>query len=94
MWIPAKEATVPNLVPRERLESANQLSLFATYGSAPVAAAVFAGLALLSGMLDNAFPAIDETDLALYFNSLTFLVSALTILRLREIPPRRAWRDR
>ena len=88
MWIPAKEATVPNLVPRERLESANQLSLFATYGSAPVAAAVFAGLALLSGMLDNAFPAIDETDLALYFNSLTFLVSALTIFRLREIPPR------
>ena len=32
VWIPAKEATVPNLVPRERLETANQLSLFTTYG--------------------------------------------------------------
>ena len=26
-WQPAKEATVPNLVPRERLEAANQMSL-------------------------------------------------------------------
>jgi len=41
-WIPAKEATVPNLVPRDRLEQANQLSLLTTYGSAPVAALVFA----------------------------------------------------
>jgi hypothetical protein len=36
-WIPAKEASVPNLVPREQLEGANQLTLIATYGSAPVA---------------------------------------------------------
>ena len=88
MWIPAKEATVPNLVPRERLEVANQLSLFATYGSAPVAAALFAGLALLTGVLDNAFPAIDPVDLALYVNAATFLVSAITILRLPGIPER------
>ncbi len=88
LWIPAKEATVPNLVPRERLEAANQLSLFTTYGSAPVAAAVFAGLALLSGILDNPVPAIDEVDLALYVNAATFLVSGLTILRLTDIPPR------
>jgi dTMP kinase len=47
-WIPAKEASVPNLVPREQLEGANQLTLIATYGSAPVAAAVFALLSLLS----------------------------------------------
>ncbi|HEX6514149.1 MAG TPA: MFS transporter, partial [Nocardioidaceae bacterium] len=82
VWIPAKEATLPNLVPRERLETANQLSLFTTYGTAPVAAAVFAGLALLSGMLDNSVPAIDEVELALYVNAATFLVSAATIFRL------------
>jgi dTMP kinase len=87
-WIPAKEASVPNLVPRERLEAANQLSLFTTYGSAPVAAAVFSGLALLGGVLDNAVPEIDEVYLALFFNAATFLVSALTILQLKEIPPR------
>ena len=86
LWIPAKEATVPNLVPRERLEAANQLSLFTTYGSAPVAAAIFAGLALLSGILDNPLPAIERADLALYVNAATFLVSAVTILRLPGIP--------
>ena len=90
VWIPAKEATVPNLVPRERLATANQLSLFTTYGSAPVAAAVFSGLALLSGIIDNAVPAVNEVDLALFVNAATFLVSALTILRLTEIPPRAA----
>ncbi|HEU4912675.1 MAG TPA: dTMP kinase, partial [Actinomycetes bacterium] len=88
VWIPAKEATVPNLVPRERLETANQLSLFTTYGSAPVAAAVFAGLALLSGILDNPVPALGQVELALYVNAATFLVSALTIARLTDIPRR------
>jgi dTMP kinase len=88
VWIPAKEATIPNLVPRERLETANQLSLFTTYGSAPVAAAIFAGLALVSGMLDNAVPSIDEAELALYVNAATFLISAFTILRLTDIPSR------
>jgi dTMP kinase len=90
IWIPAKEATVPNLVPRERLATANQLSLLTTYGSAPVAAAVFSGLALLSGIVDNAVHVVNEVDLALFFNAATFLVSALTIMRLTEIPPRPA----
>jgi dTMP kinase len=58
VWIPAKEATVPNLVPKERLEAANQVSLFATYGSAPVAALLFAGLSLATGVLDNAFASL------------------------------------
>jgi dTMP kinase len=88
IWIPAKEASVPNLVPRERLETANQLSLFTTYGSAPVAAALFAGLALLTGILDNALPQITPVDLALYVNAATFLVSGLTILRLAIPNPR------
>ncbi|WP_420115510.1 MFS transporter, partial [Micromonospora sp.] len=32
LWIPAKEAAVPNLIPRARLETANQLTLITTYG--------------------------------------------------------------
>jgi dTMP kinase len=86
-WIPAKEASVPNLVPRDRLESANQLSLIATYGSAPVAAAVFAALGLVSRALGNglSFFSTRPVDLALYVDAATFLFSALTILRL-DIP--------
>jgi dTMP kinase len=82
-WMPAKDATVPNLVPRRRLEAANQLSLVVTYGSAPVAALIFAGLTLLSGVVDAAVPHFENpTYLALYANAVTFLVSGLVIWRL------------
>jgi dTMP kinase len=84
-WIPAKEATVPNLVPGDRLEQANQLSLFSTYGTAPVAAALFSILALISGAT---MAKHDQANLALYFNAATFLVSAVTIFSLRDIPAR------
>ncbi len=100
-WMPAKEATVPNLVPRNRLEAANQLSLIVTYGSAPVAAVVFSGLTLANGMLDGVVPALagQSTYLALYVNALTFLVSAAVIWRLdfptspsRSIAEQSLWR--
>ncbi len=86
-WIPAKEASVPNLLPRERLQAANQLSLLTTYGSAPVAAAAFFVLSLLNSVLAAgiAFFRTNSVDLALYFDGGTFLFSAYTIFRLREI---------
>ncbi|MGH8891030.1 MAG: dTMP kinase [Acidothermaceae bacterium] len=86
-WIPAKEATVPNLVPRDRLEQANQLSLLTTYGSAPLAGGVFALLGFLTGILGRGIPffTTNQDDLALYFDASTFLVSAATIFTLREI---------
>ena len=87
-WIPAKEASVPNLVPRERLESANQLTLIATYGSAPVAAAVFAVLSLVSKALGDGveYFATGPVDLALYVNAATFLFAAATVYRLHDLP--------
>ena len=96
-WTPAKDATVPNLVPPDRLEQANQLSLLTTYGTAPIAGLVFGLLALISRALDS-IPAVshyfttdlNQVNLALYFNAATFVVSALTVFALREIPRRRA----
>ncbi len=83
-WMPAKDATVPNLVPRRRLEAANQLSLVVTYGSAPLAALAFSGLSLVSGMVDGVIPHFQghPTFLALYVDALTYLVSAAVIWRL------------
>ena len=81
-WTPAKDASVPNLVPPDKLEQANQLSLFTTYGTAPVAGLIFALLALLStalGHLSHYF-STNQVNLALYFNVVTFVVSAITIL--------------
>src|SRR5436305_14658631 len=54
-WIPAKEASVPTLVPPSQLESANRLSLVTTYGSAAVASTVFALLAEVSNALGHGF---------------------------------------
>ena len=91
-WTPAKDATVPNLVPADRLEQANQLSLFTTFGTAPIAGLVFALLALISrglGSITHYFTT-NQVNLALYFNAATFVVSAMTIYALREIPRRRA----
>jgi dTMP kinase len=90
-WSPAKEATVPNLVPRNRLEAANQMSLLTTYGTAPVAALVFTGIQFLNGILDNFLERFytNPIDLALYVNAATFIVSGAVISRL-PIPKRRA----
>ena len=89
-WTPAKDASVPNLVPPDKLEQANQYSLLTTYGTAPVAALIFALLAKVSGALGHIshYFNTNQVDLALYFNALTFAVSALTIYWLREIPKR------
>jgi dTMP kinase len=84
-WSPAKEASVPNIVPRSRLEGANQLSLLATYGTAPVAAVLFTILALISGSLAGTFTFFEANpvNLALYLNAASFFFGAYTIARLR-----------
>ncbi len=86
-WTPAKDATVPNLVPPDRLDQANQLSLLTTYGTAPVAGLLFGLLELISRMLSatSHYFKTDQVNLALYFNAATFVVSALTVFSLREI---------
>ncbi len=88
VWSPAKDATLPNLVPTDRLEAANQLSLATTYGSAVPAAAFFSALTFV----DREAPGLMGTfergsiDAALYINGASFIVSGLVIARLRAIP--------
>jgi dTMP kinase len=89
-WTPAKDASVPNLVPADKLEQANQLSLLGTFGPAPIAGLFFGLLALVSRSLSSISPyfSTNQVKLALYFNAATFIVSAITIYLLREIPKR------
>ncbi|WP_422756844.1 dTMP kinase [Micromonospora sp. WMMD708] len=82
LWIPAKEAAVPNLIPRARLETANQLTLITTYGLTPVAAAI--ALAVLDrsvrGVTGGEMPGWAEpAQLALWFNALSRLATALVV---------------
>jgi dTMP kinase len=87
VWGPAKDATVPNLVPPRLLEGANAVSTAATYGSAVPAAAFFAALTSLDrlapGVLGWAGGAV---DVSLLVNGVTFIVSGLIIATLRDIP--------
>ena len=89
IWLPAKDATVPNLVPRYRLEAANQVSLATTYGSALPAALIFTGLTLSTKFYDAVFGWFSDSpiDLALYFNAISFFVSGVIITTLKGIPP-------
>ncbi|GAA1651097.1 hypothetical protein GCM10009744_48430 [Kribbella alba] len=81
IWGPAKDASVPNLVPRHRLEAANQLSLITTYGSALPAAVLFTAITVITRPLDNDL----SIELAIYVNAATFVVSALAIVSVAEI---------
>jgi dTMP kinase len=90
-WVPAKDATVPNLVPKEQLESANQLNLLVTYGTAPIAAMLFAALSVVGDVATSMVPFLsgrDATGLALIVNACAYLVSAFLIFTLRDIPKR------
>ena len=82
-WNPAKDATVPNLVPRPRLELANQLGLVSSYGTAPFASLAFSGITLVAQSLPE-WPLIgpDGLYLAVYANAATFFVSAFVVSRL------------
>ena len=93
LWTPAKEASVPNLVPPDHLTTANSLSLVAAYGTMPVAAGLFSLLAKVS----DAIGGIDALDVlrtnqegvAFYVDATTFVFSALMISRL-TLPRARA----
>jgi dTMP kinase len=89
-WAPATSASIPNLVPKDKLERANQLSILSTYGTAPLAAGVFSVLALVSEGISRVTPLFhaSNVDLALYFNAASYFISALTVYFIREIPKR------
>jgi dTMP kinase len=83
IWIPAKEAAVPNLIPRGKLEDANQLTLITTYGITPVLAAL--GLAGLNQLYYSVsaggvnLPETTASTMALYFNALSRLATAVVV---------------
>jgi len=86
LWAPAKEASVPHLVPTDHLATANSLSLAAAYGTIPVAAGLFSLLAELSERLGDQgwLSAVRGTQegLAFYVDAGTFVLSALMIWSL------------
>jgi len=86
LWSPAKDASVPNLVPHDHLTTANSLSLAAAYGTFPFASLLFALLAGVSAWLVSVqaidFLSINQMALAFYVDAATFVVAALLVRTL------------
>ncbi|HEX9889050.1 MAG TPA: dTMP kinase [Nitriliruptorales bacterium] len=84
LFVPAKDATLPNLVSRERLVQANQLSLMVTYGTLPVGAAAFALFTGTATTFLSGVPFLSARPIALpiLINAATFFVSAAFIARI------------
>jgi dTMP kinase len=88
-WIPAKDASIPNLLRRpDQVETANQLSLIMTYGLAVlVASGIFATLSKLGPLLVHS--AEESAYLALSLNGIAYACCALTVgTRIPEISGR------
>jgi dTMP kinase len=85
LWTPARDASLPNLVPRRQLANANSLGLITTYGTLPLGALVFTFLSGGSAL----FPWLEENPafLALWLDAATFAVSAMLVSRIRIPKP-------
>ncbi len=90
-WIPAKDASVPNLLRRpDQVETANQLNLVMTYGVAVITAAgLFAVVSRVGASLGGAGSALPTVFVALVMSGVAYLVIALTVwFRIPEISGR------
>jgi dTMP kinase len=78
LWGPARDASLPNLVPRRQLTNANSLVLLSSYATLPIGGAVFAALTAVSIWLGGRVPvlAAQPESLALLLDAGTFLFSA------------------
>jgi dTMP kinase len=86
-FLPARDAAVPELVPRKSLPEANGLILASSYGTLPIAAALFGALRLAIQGMPAAIPfahlfRAHPYAFAFFFDSATFAFSASMLARL------------
>src|SRR5205807_2113660 len=99
LWTPAKEASVPNLVPHEQLTTANSLSLVAAYGTFPLAGGISALLFKVAEWASNHYSTLhflhlNKESVAIYADVASFFVSAALISTLTLQRPRAEKRER
>ncbi|MHB8510666.1 MAG: MFS transporter [Actinomycetota bacterium] len=96
IFLPARDASLPNIVPTERLEPANGLMMVSSFGGIPLAGPVYGAIAAIATHFPTSLPteALWRPDhgghawaLTFLFDSLTFLVSAACIYRM-HLPER------
>lgn len=85
LWTPAKDASIPNLVPRRQLANANSVGLITTYGTLPLGASVYTALAATAAAIGTKVPYFRSRHefLALWLDALTFGFSAWMVSGLQ-----------
>jgi dTMP kinase len=96
LWSPARDASLPNIVPRRQLANANSIGLVSTYATLPLGGAVFAVLAGLSTALHVQLPYLGThpESLPLLLDAGTFIFSAVMVSGVPIPPPPAAARGR
>lgn len=89
LWQPAKEASIPDVVPKDKISRMNSVSQVAAYGTFPLGALAFSALAQLSQVIGSVPTLhvfeVNQESLALFLDSATFFVSAYLLGSL-ELP--------
>jgi dTMP kinase len=96
-WIPAKDASIPNLLRRpDQVETANQLSLAMTYGVAVLTASgLFTAVSTVGNLLGTRPGPTTTVYIALMINGAGYLLTALTVwFKIPEISGRSPGRTR
>ncbi|HVV12316.1 bifunctional MFS transporter/dTMP kinase [Amycolatopsis sp.] len=94
MWIPSKDAAVPNLLRRpDQVETANQLGMVMTYGVAVLSAgavySVFTGISTTLHLPPNLFGELGFAKVIVVLIGLLYLTSAILIItRIPELSRR------
>lgn len=101
LWSPARDASLPNLVPRRQLANANSLGLVSTYATLPLGGAIFAVVAAVAGTIP--FLSSSPESLPLLLDAGTFLFSAAMVSQIpirtptgramQRLDMSRVWRD-
>jgi dTMP kinase len=93
IWGPAKDATIPQLVPPHRLQAANQVNLATTYGSALPGALIFTTLIYFASATNLALDELHRDGqplnplyLALFLTAIGYAVSGGFLGTLTTIP--------
>lgn len=95
LFLPARDASLPNVVPPERIEPANALVMGSSFAGIPLSGPVYGALAAIALHFPAGLPTAGRWlahpwGLAFVFDAVTFLVSAAFIARMTLPPPRAA----
>jgi dTMP kinase len=87
-FLPARDASVPNIVPPDRLEAANALVMGSSFGGIPLSGPIFGGLAWVGAHYPMTWSGEHlfrphPWAFAIFFDALTFIASAIFIQRMR-----------